>query len=119
MTSTQQRRPGDDPETAAVSLAADSRVQRPAIGLRMRVALDASLVSPYGGLTSEGRTLFILDDMPAGSQLVLDVTRLAWPIAEVTHALALALERGVLVDIEAASADDLLRWRRAIWEWFA
>lgn len=117
--STQQRRPEVDFETASTSsLAADSRIQPLWPSGRVRIALDTSMVTLFGGLTSSGSGRLYLDDLPAGAHVTLDVTDLPYPVAEATHRIACALRRGVLVEIEASTLDYLHGWQMAVADWF-
>ena len=79
--SAQQRRP-ENPEAAAVSLAAtEASLRRPPIVVRVRVALDDLMED--GNLTSEGRSrLCELEYLPVGAELIIDASRQRYATGE-------------------------------------
>ena len=105
--SAMQRRPGN-PETAAVvSLAAtETRIYPSPIKFVVRIALDSE------GLAN-GRRLS-LDDMPAGSRLLLDVARCSYPTPSVVCVVAYAARAGVIVEIHAESTSSVRNWHDMI-----
>jgi hypothetical protein len=102
-----QRRPGN-PETAAVvSLAATkTRVHPSPIKFVVRIALDSE------GLAN-GRRLS-LNDLPAGSRLLLDVTHGPYPTSSVVCVVADAVTTGVMVEIHAESVSSVRNWHDLI-----
>lgn len=110
--SAMQRRPGN-PETAAVvSLAAGSEFT-PRIVVRVRVAIDTLIQDD--NLTSEGRArLCELEYLPVGAELVIDAGLQRYACHEACRLIANAVKHGVLLTIEAGSAEVGLKWRRMV-----
>ena len=111
--SAQQRRP-ENPEAAAVSLAAtEASLRRPPIVVRVRVALDDLMED--GNLTSEGRSrLYELEYLPEGAELIIDASRQRYATGEACRLIANAVKHGVLLTIEAGAAEVGLNWRRMV-----
>ena len=107
MTATQQRRPGGDSGATAVSLAADTSVPLALVEYVVRIALDAD------GHDADGRRLY-LDDMPARSRLVIDVTACPNPSPDAVVRIYEAMRRGVQVEIVTDSTSGVRAWRGAL-----
>jgi hypothetical protein len=106
--STQPRRPGGS-ETAAEMRLARSALSVPLalVDFVVRIALDGD------GLGKDGRRPY-LDDMPARSRLIVDVTACRNPAPSVVLSIHAAMRRGVQIEIVTDSTHAARLWHDAL-----